>query len=121
MSETKNCLCCGLPFERRKKWQSSWDEVKYCSDRCRKVIKSSRRATLEKIFEEKLTHSRRGTTFCPSVIAISYSTENWKPFMEEVRQIARCAVHAGKAEILQKGKVVDPTSFRGPIRVRATL
>jgi hypothetical protein len=32
---TKVCVCCGRPFTWRKKWARVWDEVKYCSDRCR--------------------------------------------------------------------------------------
>ncbi|WP_084429185.1 DUF2256 domain-containing protein [Aliagarivorans marinus] len=32
---TKRCCRCGLPFEWRKKWARCWDEVKYCSKRCR--------------------------------------------------------------------------------------
>ncbi|NBE06001.1 DUF2256 domain-containing protein [Paragemmobacter ruber] len=32
---TKTCASCGLPFTWRKKWEKVWDEVKYCSDRCR--------------------------------------------------------------------------------------
>ncbi|MCS7019926.1 MAG: DUF2256 domain-containing protein [Cytophagales bacterium] len=31
----KICLTCGRPFSWRKKWEKCWDEVKYCSDRCR--------------------------------------------------------------------------------------
>jgi hypothetical protein len=31
----KTCQRCGLEFEWRKKWEKNWDEVKYCSDRCR--------------------------------------------------------------------------------------
>lgn len=31
----KPCLHCGRPFRWRKKWEKVWDEVKYCSDRCR--------------------------------------------------------------------------------------
>jgi hypothetical protein len=31
----KICARCGLPFEWRKKWAKNWDEVKYCSTRCR--------------------------------------------------------------------------------------
>ncbi|MEQ8366874.1 MAG: DUF2256 domain-containing protein [Roseicyclus sp.] len=31
----KTCLACGRPFSWRKKWARVWDEVKYCSDRCR--------------------------------------------------------------------------------------
>ena len=33
---TKDCATCGLPFAWRKKWAKVWDEVKYCSDRCRR-------------------------------------------------------------------------------------
>ena len=32
---TKICAACGRPFAWRKKWARSWDEVKFCSDRCR--------------------------------------------------------------------------------------
>ncbi len=40
---TKPCLACGRPFTWRKKWERVWDEVKYCSDRCRSAgVKSSR-------------------------------------------------------------------------------
>jgi hypothetical protein len=31
----KTCARCGLPFTWRKKWEKNWDEVRYCSDRCR--------------------------------------------------------------------------------------
>jgi hypothetical protein len=33
---TKICPVCGLPFTWRKKWANCWDEVKYCSERCRR-------------------------------------------------------------------------------------
>lgn len=31
----KVCATCGRPFAWRRKWAKVWDEVKYCSDRCR--------------------------------------------------------------------------------------
>ncbi|MDD2987224.1 DUF2256 domain-containing protein [Flavobacterium sp.] len=31
----KICLVCKLPFSWRKKWEKNWEEVKYCSDKCR--------------------------------------------------------------------------------------
>ncbi len=31
----KTCQVCQRPFTWRKKWEKVWDEVKYCSDRCR--------------------------------------------------------------------------------------
>ncbi|TAE82837.1 MAG: DUF2256 domain-containing protein [Alphaproteobacteria bacterium] len=34
---TKICARCGRPFAWRKKWEKAWDEVKYCSDKCKKT------------------------------------------------------------------------------------
>jgi hypothetical protein len=31
----KTCVVCGRPFAWRRKWARDWDQVKYCSDRCR--------------------------------------------------------------------------------------
>ena len=33
---SKPCLACGLPMSWRKRWAKNWDEVKYCSEACRK-------------------------------------------------------------------------------------
>ena len=33
---TKICIVCERPFTWRKKWQKVWDEVKYCSAKCKK-------------------------------------------------------------------------------------
>ena len=35
----KDCAQCGLPFAWRRKWEKVWDEVRYCSDRCRQEAK----------------------------------------------------------------------------------
>ncbi len=32
---TKICVVCKRPFSWRKKWTKVWDEVKYCSEKCR--------------------------------------------------------------------------------------
>ncbi|WP_370589965.1 DUF2256 domain-containing protein [Undibacterium sp. 14-3-2] len=36
---TKLCLQCDRPFAWRKKWEKVWNDVKYCSDRCRQDSK----------------------------------------------------------------------------------
>ncbi|WP_316664883.1 DUF2256 domain-containing protein [Ralstonia psammae] len=36
---SKPCPQCGLSFVWRKKWAKTWDEVKYCSARCRQARK----------------------------------------------------------------------------------
>ncbi|WP_334165889.1 DUF2256 domain-containing protein [Tepidimonas sp.] len=32
----KLCAVCGLPFAWRRKWARDWDQVRYCSERCRR-------------------------------------------------------------------------------------
>lgn len=32
----KICAGCGRPFAWRRKWARVWEEVRYCSDRCRR-------------------------------------------------------------------------------------
>ena len=39
--QLKNCLVCNKPFNWRKKWKRDWDNVKYCSEKCRRNKKSS--------------------------------------------------------------------------------
>ena len=34
---TKICASCGLRFTWRTKWKACWNEVKYCSERCRRT------------------------------------------------------------------------------------
>jgi hypothetical protein len=31
----KICLVCNRPFTWRKKWVKVWDDVKYCSEKCK--------------------------------------------------------------------------------------
>ncbi|MEP1229601.1 MAG: DUF2256 domain-containing protein [Litorimonas sp.] len=32
----KDCSVCGRPFTWRKRWEKVWDEVKYCSEKCKR-------------------------------------------------------------------------------------
>jgi hypothetical protein len=31
----KLCIVCNKPFTWRKKWEKNWNEIKYCSQKCR--------------------------------------------------------------------------------------
>ena len=33
---SKPCVACGLAMSWRRRWAKTWDEVKYCSDACRR-------------------------------------------------------------------------------------
>ncbi len=41
---SKACACCGLPFTWRKKWERDWEQVKYCSERCRRSAPKAQEA-----------------------------------------------------------------------------
>jgi len=41
----KICLICQRPFSWRKKWKKDWEEVKYCSEKCRR-----NKATVQETF-----------------------------------------------------------------------
>jgi hypothetical protein len=32
----KICAACGRPFRWRRKWARDWQQVRYCSERCRR-------------------------------------------------------------------------------------
>ncbi|TDE85868.1 MULTISPECIES: DUF2256 domain-containing protein [Deinococcus] len=38
----KVCPVCGLSFTWRRKWERDWENVRYCSDRCRAAAKRGR-------------------------------------------------------------------------------
>jgi len=33
---TKICTNCGKPMTWRKRWEKVWEEIKFCSERCRR-------------------------------------------------------------------------------------
>ena len=116
----KICLNCGRPFEYRKKWAKNWDEVKFCSDRCRSEGRGAGKKQSENLQAQILDLLKirgPGKTICPSELLQGDDKHN-PDFMESVRQAARLLTHEGLIEITQKGKTVDPSDFRGPIRLR---
>jgi hypothetical protein len=38
----KPCEHCGRPMTWRKRWRNTWDDVRYCSERCRKASRRER-------------------------------------------------------------------------------
>ncbi|MEL6829994.1 MAG: DUF2256 domain-containing protein [Pseudomonadota bacterium] len=35
----KTCVTCQRPFVWRRKWARDWENVKFCSERCRRAAK----------------------------------------------------------------------------------
>ncbi len=117
---TKTCERCGRTIEWRKKWERDWDGVRFCSKACRSTKLTATDHRIETTIVELLEQRRRGATICPSDAArgLEADEDAWRALMEPARQAARRLVAAGTVEITQKGVVVDPSTAKGPIRIR---
>ena len=122
MPEAKPCVACGRTIEWRKKWQRDWENVKYCSDACRRHKPGARDAALEETILRLLRERAAGKTICPSeaarAVAGGDAREAWEPLMEPARAAARRLVAQGEVAITQGGVVVDPSTAKGAIRIR---
>lgn len=49
----KTCLVCIKPFTWRKKWTKDWDEVRYCSEKCKKGRGKVEVCETDSIIEER--------------------------------------------------------------------
>ena len=114
---SKLCARCGRRFEWRKRWERNWDEVRYCSDACRTRRLDATDRALEWAIEALLSARAAGATICPSEAA-RHVAADWRPLMERARQAARRLYASGVVEIVQGGHVVDPSTAKGPIRIR---
>ena len=121
---SKPCVVCGRTITWRKKWEQDWREVKYCSAACRRQKLRPVDHELEAAIEKLLGQRAVGATICPSEAAklvappTAENDEDWRALMEPARQAARRLVVADTVVITQKGKVVDPSTAKGPIRIR---
>lgn len=116
----KPCAACGRTITWRKKWAASWDSVRYCSDACRSDKPGKVDRALEWAILDLLSHRSAGGSICPSEAARVVRPGDWRPLMERSRRAARRLVAAGHVEITQQGRRVDPSTARGPIRIRRT-
>lgn len=114
---------CGRRITWRKAWARDWEQVRYCSDGCRRRRLRPADAALEVAIRELLAARARTATICPSEAARRVAGEGagdeaWRELMEPARMAARRLVARGEVQIVQGGRVVDPSTARGPIRIR---
>ncbi len=129
--EPKSCASCGRTIEWRKKWERDWEQVRYCSTACRRHGVTDTDRALEASILDLLAARPRTSTICPSEAARAVGGarsddgdddgddgEGWRELMEPARRAARRLVAAGEVEVTQGGRVVDPSTAKGPIRIR---
>ncbi|AMM19895.1 hypothetical protein AX769_06660 [Frondihabitans sp. PAMC 28766] len=119
--DDKTCRSCGRRIEYRAKWAKNWSEVAYCSDACRRRKVQPVDRKLEDSILTLLEARAATSTICPSDAARDVSgkdDEGWRDLMEPARRAARRLVARGEVDVTQKGQVVDPSTAKGPIRIR---
>lgn len=121
VTDTKVCRSCGRVMTWRRSWARTWDEVRYCSDGCRRRRVSGVDLQLEEAILSLLADRPRDGTICPSEAArvVGGPDEtHWRELMEPARRAARRLADAGDVEITQAGHPVDPSTAKGPVRIR---
>ena len=120
--QPKTCAVCGRTIEWRRKWERNWESVRYCSDACRRRRVRPIDHELESAIVTLLDERAAGATICPSeaarLIARTNDTGEWRELMVPTRAAARRLVASGDVEIVQGGRAVDPSTAKGPIRIR---
>ena len=114
----KSCASCGRRIEWRAKWARDWESVRYCSDACRRHGVNATDLRLEETIVTLLDQRAQDASICPSDAARVIGGEDWQELMEPARRAARRMVARGELQITQGGSVVDPSTAKGPIRLR---
>jgi hypothetical protein len=78
------------------------------------VIDQQIEETILRLLEER----RAGTTICPSEAARAVDPDAWRELMERTRAVAERLAASGKIVVTQRGRVVDPATAKGAIRLR---
>jgi len=113
------CVCGGGISWRRDKRTASRDDAPYCSDTCRSRGLTRRDLDVEQAIVELLERRTMDASICPSEVArLLFADADWRTEMERVRMAARRLQRAGRIQIMQKGRAVDPSRARGPIRLK---
>lgn len=118
----KYCAVCGRRMTWRKRWRRTWDQVRYCSAACRKAGLTPLDRKLEAAILDVLKGRRRAHSICPSQVAKDVAdeaeAESWRTLLPGVRNAARRLYVLGKVDILQRGRPVDPSTAKGPVRIK---
>ncbi|WP_375426223.1 DUF2256 domain-containing protein [uncultured Friedmanniella sp.] len=111
----KFCRSCGRRITWRKKWERDWDEVRYCSAGCRArgVSTTDRRIEAEIRRLVRVVGSVTDQQVTEALAALGLPDD-----LEPVRRAARRLEVAGEVELVQRGRVVDPSTARGPVTIR---
>ena len=118
----KICTSCGRRIEWRKKWERDWEQVRYCSTSCRRRGVTPTDRALEVALLELLRGARARTVDVADAARDVAAATGQEPseLHESARRAARRLVARGEVVVVQAGRVVDPSSAKGPMSIRLT-
>lgn len=111
------CAACGRTVQWGVKPDRDREPVRCGSDDCPPHGMDATDRRLEQAIRDLLAARADDATICPSEAARRVAGD-WRPLMEPARRAARRLVAAGEVDVLQHGRVVDPSTARGPLRIR---
>lgn len=112
------CRVCGGRISRSRRRSPRFDDL-HCSDECRTRGLTVRDLDVEQAILELLEQQSIQSSICPSEAArLLFADGDWRREMERVQMAARRLQRAGQIQITQKGRTVDPSRAKGPIRLR---
>lgn len=75
--------------------------------------------TILEIAIMEMGRMRKGASFCPSEVVRWLYPQDWRFFMDEIKQEMMKLYREGKILVTQKDKAVDPTILpKGPVRIK---
>ncbi len=116
----KTCASCGRRIEWRRKWEDSWDDVRYCSTACRRHGVTAQDRELEQRMLALMAAGPISAGVSPEEVAraVGPDEESSAALLEQARRAARRLVASGAAVMVQGGTVVDPSTAKGPVTLR---
>jgi hypothetical protein len=117
----------------RRRWADCWDDVRHCSDACRKrrggrAEREAFEAAILRLLggedDVEAAPRRAPASICPSEAARAVAAaqgldgDAWRALMEPTREAGRRLEAERRIEVTQGGAIVDAATARGPIRYR---
>jgi hypothetical protein len=118
-AELPVCAVCGREMTPRRRWASRGQTPRHCSRRCRGYRLGAADRALEAAIMALLEERPRGASICPAEAARRVRPGDWRSLMEPARMAARRLAARGAIVFLEKGRPVNPSTARGPVRLGA--
>jgi hypothetical protein len=114
----KPCGVCGRTINWMRRYARTWEDVKFCSARCKRVGMGQAEEDLEHAIIDLLDQRTGNQSITPTEAAKLVGGDGWQSLMSHAQTAVVRLAERGEVEITMKGKVVDPSHVDGPVRIR---